>query len=228
MENSEAPTGQPPETSAPPFPPLPWEDPTTPPLEALYETVKLVLLRPREAFSRMSFSVSLGKPILFAVILGWLGAVVAQLYNWVFQSTLASVLPGIFERKEVFTTKAFTLFAVITAPVWILFSLGIVTLILHFFLLLYGGASRGLGGTFRTLAYSEVTQLFQLIPLIGGLVGLVWWLVIVIPGLATVHQTSTGKAAAAVLSPIVLFCVCILLIIAVAGLGIFAAVRSFS
>lgn len=225
MENTHSPTWQPSETSAPP---LPWEDPTFPPLEGLYETVKLVLFHPREAFSRMSFSVSLAKPILLAVILGWVGALAAQLYNWVFQSTLASVLPGIFQRKELFTAKAFGLLAVVSAPVWILLGLGVATVILHLFLLLYGGAGRGLEATFRTLAYSHVTQVLQIIPLVGGLVGIFWWLAIVIPGLATVHRTTTGKAAAAVLTPIILCCVCVLAVIAVAGLGIFAALRNFS
>ncbi|MGQ9495107.1 MAG: YIP1 family protein [Thermoanaerobaculaceae bacterium] len=220
--------GQPPETSAPPLPPLPWEDPTFPPLEGLYETVKLVLFQPREAFSRISFSVSLAKPLLLAVILGWVGALAAQLYNWVFQWTLASVLPGIFSRRDIFATKAFGLFAVVAAPVWILIGLGIVTVILHLFLLLYGGAGKGLEATFRTLAYSHAAQLWQIIPLVGGLVGLVWWLAIVIPGLATVHRTTTGKAAAAVLTPILLGCVCLVALLAVAGLGIFAALRNFS
>lgn len=225
MENGQVSNGHPPQTSAPPLPPLPWEDPTFPPLEGLYETVKLVLFQPRQAFSRMSLSVSLAKPILLAVILGWVGALATQLYNWVFQSTLTSVLPDIFQRKDVFATKAFGLFAVVAAPVWILIGLGIATVILHLFLLLYGGASAGLEATLRTLAYSHTTQLLQIIPLVGGLVGLVWWLAIVIPGLATVHRTTTGKAAAAVLTPILLCCVCVVAIIAVAGL---AALRKFS
>ncbi len=52
--------------------------------------------------------------------------------------------------------------------------------------------------------------LFQIVPILGGLVGLVWQIVANIIALRELHQTTTGKAAAAVLVPYLLFCCCCL------------------
>lgn len=219
---------RPPEPPSPPppmSPPLPWEDPAYPRLEALYETARLVLLHPREAFSRMSPSVSLGKPILFAIILGWIGIVVAQVYQWAFRSALASLTPGLFGRQDLFLSKVASVVTVVTAPVWILLGLGVATLVIHLFLLLYGGAQRGLEATFRTLAYSEATYVFQVIPVVGGIIAVIWWLFVSILGLAQAHQTTTGRAAGAVLTPFVLCCVCVVAVVVMFGAAIFGALQ---
>lgn len=221
---------EPPETPAAPPPPpapepLPWEDPAYPRLEALYETARLVLLHPREAFSRMNLGVSLAKPILFAVILGWVGMAVAQIYQWAFRSTMASLMPGMFARQDMVFSKVVSIVTLMTAPVWILLGLGITTLIVHLFLLLYGGAKAGLEATFRTLAYAEATYVFQIIPLVGWAVAVPWWIVVSILGLAQVHRTTTGRSAGAVLTPLLLCCACVLAIFALAGAAIFGALQ---
>lgn len=216
---------EPPSPPPPASPPLPWEDPAYPRLEALYETAKLVLFNPREAFSRMSLAVSLGKPILFAIILGWVGIIVGQIYQWAFRSTLASLMPGLFGRQDLFFSKVASVVTVVTAPVWVLFGLGIATLVIHLFLLLYGGAQRGLETTFRTLAYSEATYVFQVIPVVGGIIAVFWWLFVSILGLAQAHQTTTGRAAGAVLTPFVLCCVCVAAAVILAGAAIFGALQ---
>lgn len=205
--------------------PLPWEEPGYPPLEALYETAKLVLLQPREAFSRMSQEVSLGKPVVFAVIFGWLGAIAAQLYQLVFRSALASLFPPLFAKKDLVFSQAFSFLFTLTAPIWVLIGLGILTLVLHLFLLVFGAAKRGLETTFRVLAYTEAVQIFQVIPVVGGLIGTLWWLFIAIPGLAAAHRSSTGRAAAAVLTPVALCCVCLVALLVLLGAGLVAALR---
>lgn len=70
------PGGQQPPGQHPPAP-LPWEDPRLPFFDALFETVKLFVTRPEEAFRRMAPSGSLGRPILYAVIVGWIGVAVS-------------------------------------------------------------------------------------------------------------------------------------------------------
>lgn len=223
VQSPEPPSPPPP---PPPANPLPWEDPAYPRLEALYETAKLVLFYPRQAFSRMSTTVGLGKPVLFAVIIGWVGIVVGQIYQWAFRSTLASLMPWMFQRRDLFFSKVASIGMVITAPVWVLLGLGLATLVLHLFLLLYGGAKGGLEVTFRTLAYTEAVQLFQIIPVFGGIVGMLWWVVVASLGLAEAHKTSVGKAAGAVLTPALLCCVCMLVIGFMAGAAILGALHN--
>ncbi len=215
----------PPPPPAPSAQPLPWEEPGYPPLEALYESAKLVLLQPRQAFSRMSQEVSLGKPVVFAVIFGWVGAIAAQLYQLVFRSTLASLVPPLFAKKDLVFSQVFSFVFTLTAPIWVLIGLGILTLVLHLFLLVFGAANRGLETTFRVLAYTEAAQIFQLIPVFGSLIGMLWWLFVAIPGLAAAHHSSTGRAAAAVLTPVALCCVCLVALLVLLGAGLVAALR---
>jgi hypothetical protein len=49
--------------------------------------------------------------------------------------------------------------------------------------------------------------LFCLVPVCGGLVTLIYLIVLATIGLARAHQTTTGKAVMAVLAPIILCCV---------------------
>ena len=60
----------------------------------------------------------------------------------------------------------------------------------------------------RVVAYSMgSTSLLQVIPVCGGVFAAVWAIVANIIGLAQTHEISTGKAAAAVLVPILVCCV---------------------
>ena len=84
--------------------------------------------------------------------------------------------------------------------------------IAHLFLMLVGGARSSFETTLRVMAYAMgATAVFQLVPICGGLIGLLWGLVVEIIGLAEAHETSTGRAAAAVLLPIVLCCLCVVI-----------------
>jgi hypothetical protein len=47
---------------------------------------------------------------------------------------------------------------------------------------------------------------FQVVPFCGGLIGMVWSIVVQIIGLKEMHETGGGTATAAVLLPMVLCC----------------------
>ena len=79
-------------------------------------------------------------------------------------------------------------------------------------LLLLGGARRPYETTLRVSAYaSGATSVLGLIPLCGAFIGGIYAVVVAIIGLSRAHEISTGKAAAAVLLPIVLCCGLVLL-----------------
>jgi hypothetical protein len=78
--------------------------------------------------------------------------------------------------------------------------------IYHLCLLMVGGARQGFETTFRVVSFAQggtapIGMLLGLIPYIGGLIHLVWIIVILINGLAKAHEIPTGKAALAVLLP---------------------------
>ena len=76
--------------------------------------------------------------------------------------------------------------------------------ILHVMLLILGGAARDFEATFRVVCFAEAPYIIGLLPFCGQFIAGVWWIVLCIIGLVHAQRTSGGKAAAAVLLPIVL------------------------
>jgi hypothetical protein len=84
--------------------------------------------------------------------------------------------------------------------------------IYHVMLLLLGAARQPFETTMRVVAYSMgSTSVLQIVPVCGGVFAAVWAIVANIIGLARTHEISTGKAAAAVLLPVLACCVIIAL-----------------
>ena len=123
---------------------------------------------------------------------------------------------GVQQNQAVAAFMASTLFKFIYAialPAIILVVFFIEAGIFHLMLLIVGGARQSFETTARVVAYtSGATAIFQMVPFCGGLIGLVWGIIILILGLAYAHETSTGRAVAAVLLPLVLCCLCCVLV----------------
>ena len=107
------------------------------------------------------------------------------------------------------------------SPIWLMLGLFIATGIVHLFLLLVRGAKHGFGASLRVFCFSAGPQLLSVVPYLGPAVGSVWSLVITVIGLRETHETTTGKALAAVLIPVALLLgLVVLMIIAAALLGL--------
>ncbi len=215
----------PPPGGEPPGPPtalpaLPWEDPSQPLLEALVETIKLFVTAPTEAYRRMAREGGLGRPLFYAVILGWIGIAVGQLYSLAMRGL---TLPGMESLSHAALPVGYAIGFIVFAPIFIILFLFIWTLIVHLFLMILGAAGGGFEATFRVMAYASTVQLSQIVPMCGGLIGFFWGLVLEIIGLAEVHRTSQGKAAAAVLIPLALCCGCAAIISVISGAAFMAA-----
>lgn len=220
-------SGEPP---PPPPPPLPsWER-----LEeegifrALFLTIKEVLIEPVETFARMPREPVLGRPLLFAVLLGTAGTVVLTLYNMVWNAVLPpeqmdyqELYERISEATGIPLATFETIFrvspilAIVLAPIFIVISAFIWSLIVHLFLTLFGGANHGYETTFRTLCYVKgAVAVFALIPICGQFpIGWIWGIVCSIIGLTQSHETDGGRAAAAVLVPYLFCCFCIAVLV---------------
>lgn len=202
--------------------PLPWEQPGYPFLEALYETAKLFFTEPAAAFGRMQLGGGLGRPLGYAIIFGWLGVIAGQLYNIAMGGAMYKLLPHFSEGADFGFNTLINVGVMVTAPLFILIGVFVGAAIYHLFLLLYGGAASGFGATVRVLCYASTVQVLQVLPFCGGLIGAVWGLVLQVIGLAVVHRTTRGKAAAAVLTPLLLCCLCL----AVLGIFFFATIMA--
>jgi len=183
-------------------------------VNALIETTKQVLLQPVVFFRSMPVTGGLGDPLLYAVIIGYAGLLVSTIYNLVFRGVLTSSLSRFGGNSEMEQLASFmqggtgVVINLILGPVFIVVFLFLSAGIFHLVLLALGGAARGFEGTFRVAGYSQAASIFNIIPACGGIIGLVYVIVLLVIGLSEAHGISRGKAAAAVLIPFVIFCCC--------------------
>ena len=189
---------------------------------ALVETTRDVLLRPQAFFRAMNVQGGIASPLLYAVIVGWCGVVVASFYQALFRSLVGpSVLPfgerpelaavlGLMEGWVGFFTQL--AFGGVVVAISVFVSAGVLQLML----LLLGGAERGFEATIRTVCYAQATSVLLVVPFCGQFVAVVWLIVLYVIGLAAAQRIGHGKAAAAVLLPILLLCCCCAAVIGLA------------
>lgn len=212
-------------TAPPPPPPPtgpqgnPWERRDTLGFgSAFIEAIKLFVTSPAEAFAQTKRSGDYASPLIFAVMVGWIGIAISQIWGMLFNASMFSMFPG--EMGEQMGAMAATsigafIGTVILAPVFVAIGLFIWAGLLHLCMMLVGGLSQstsGFEGTFRVVSYVTVAQFANIIPIAGGLIALVWSIILGVIGLTDLHRTTQGKATAAILIPIALCCVCAMIL----------------
>ena len=221
-------TGQPPQAPPGGFPEgNPWEQRDRLGFgTAFVENIKLFITSPAEAFARTRRSGDLASPLIFAVAISWIGILIGQIWSMMFGGSMLSMLPPeLQDQAGMYMASSFSslMFAAVIAPFATAVGLFIWSGILHLCLAMVGGTSKsssGFEGTFRVVSYSTVTQLANLIPIVGGMVAFVWAIVLSVMGLSDLHETTQGKALAAVLIPIFVCCACVVLFFVVMGVGL--------
>ncbi|MCP4150592.1 MAG: hypothetical protein GY757_22790 [bacterium] len=219
--------------------PAPFEDPSKDMVSGFIETMKLVLLKPNDFYSRYKMDGSIGKPLLFAVIIGMLAAIAdiiwglatKQSLDRLFQELLSQI-EGFFQ-EHLFQIEEFekfvdlllgggaTFIGLIIAPIFIVIGLFIAAGITHLFLLIVKGANRNFETTFNVIAYSTASKIAHVLPFVGGIIAFIYGLVLAVIGLTEAHETENWKAIFAQLAPLALCCICCIVIaFAVLSLGI--------
>jgi len=208
----------------PPPNPLPWEARETRGLlPSFFDTLGLLVTRPAEAWVRMRQSGDSTSPLLFGTAVCWLSM---ALQGILFRLIATPILPGFLGRRFGMLRGfggAGLVVRLIVAPFVIVIALFLGAAILHFCCMLVGALQNsrsGFEGTLRAVCYAEVSSLASIIPVVGGLIAIVWWIVLAVQGVVRLHQTTTGKAVAAVLIPVVVCCGGLLLIGLVVGAAV--------
>jgi hypothetical protein len=194
-------------------------------LNGFIESLKLFVTGPTEAFAQTIKRGDYGSPLLFAIIVGWIGLAIGQIWETLMGASILSVLPAEIRNQVPFAlgSAGSFLFNVIFAPVFIIIGIFIWSAILHLCLIIVNGlrqSQAGFEGSFRIVAYSTVAQLANLVPILGDIICLVWTLVLAVIGAKEIHRTEQGKAVLAVLIPVVLCCACIGMAAFLAGAGL--------
>jgi hypothetical protein len=221
----------PPLPPIPPGPPIepartgpPWEQVGAPAVQRFIDTMKGVLLDPATTFRNMRREGGLGAPLVYFLI----GAIVYAVASALWQGLLGGMMMGPLGTSPFGDSYGVGAFSV----AWLLFVLPILLVcgafiwsgIVHVLLMLFGGQKYPYETTFRTLAYAAgSTYPIGIVPVCGGLIASVWGCIAMIIGLAQTQETTMGKAAAAVLVPMVLCCALAALAVSagvLAGLGL--------
>ena len=185
---------------------LPWENrASTKFLNALFDTIVMVLTKPQEAFRVMRREGGLGDPVLYMLIMGTAGAVISMVYSMVMRGV--GIGAGDHALGALVGAGVGSIFMLFLAPVFALVFLFIAAGITHVCLMIVGGANQSFETTLRVISYgSGSANVFQLVPFCGGMIAAVYSIVVNCIGLATAHETDTWRAVAAILLPVVVCC----------------------
>jgi hypothetical protein len=230
----QGPGAVPPPPPPPPQPPylpppaaaggLPWEAQAIGP-EPFFETAKLFITAPVEAWRLTRETGDYMRPLLFGVIVGWVGLVFRAVWGTFFGAGLMRMIPAQYAGLTRFGGGSLV-GQVMLGPLIVACGLFIGAAILHVSFMIVGALSSSRSqfeGTFRLVCYASVANVANVVPLLGGLVAGVWTAYLVVVGAQQLHKATQGKALAGVLLPVVLCCVCAGLGIAFAGAALFSA-----
>lgn len=168
---------------------------------AAWATAKEVLSTPAETFRRMPASGGFARPLRFYILVTWLTSAVAVMY----QMVAAAINPALFSGPQgtnLSQAMLLTIFAgaIVLMPLLLLAGVFFSAALLHGALLMVGGARKPFEVTLRALCYAGgATSVIQLIPLCGGWVSSVAWLVYSVIALKESHATDLWRPIVALL-----------------------------
>jgi hypothetical protein len=213
---------------------LPWEERDRLGfVEALIQTIRLLVTDPSNAFSRLRADGDLTSPILFGLILSWAGVLLSQVWQLMFGGLLGSMMSGMEGLEGAFGPSGAggiigTLFV---WPVIFVVFLFISAGILHLCLMIVGATAdspTGFEGTLKVVSYSQVAGVASIVPLVGGFLFAIWALILEVIGSALVHRTTQGRALMGVLIPVLVCCTCGILVAVLFGAMIAAFIASLT
>jgi hypothetical protein len=210
-------------------PGLAWETQAIGP-ESFFDTAKLFITAPDQAWARTRETGDYTRPLLFALIVAWVGAIFNAVWGSMFGAGLMKMLPPQYlSRLGPLGGGGGGLIAnIVLAPIFIACGLFIGSAILHVSFMIVGALTNSKSqfeGTFRVVAYSSIAHIAYVIPFVGGLVVLVWRIYLMMLGVQRLHKTTQGKALIGILLPTVLCCICAVIGIVFAGAAIFGALN---
>ncbi len=184
-------------------------------VQAIVDTTKGVMLQPKTFFQSIHPTGDHGASLGYGVLVGSVWGILSQLIGLGINLTLfASVAQGQENMLGIGTNVGVTLLFALAMPLFVTIGMYIGSGLMHLGLLMCGGNRNGFEATFRTVCYSQSVQILAVVPIVGGAIAGLWMIIVEIIGLMSMHRTSGGKAAFAVLWVLFLGC----------GLGIILAV----
>ncbi|MGB9618557.1 MAG: YIP1 family protein, partial [Desulfomonilaceae bacterium] len=134
-------------------------------------------------------------PLLYAIIIGTTGNLAGYVLGALFE------IPLISQSK---LSPGMTLFVGMLMPLLVWLGVMLWAVVLHGAIILFGAKKNPFEATLRITSYASSPDILNVIPTVGWVIAAVWKIVLVIIGVREVHRVSTGRAALAVLFPVLL------------------------
>jgi hypothetical protein len=173
----------------------------------------MVMGQPSVFYERMPVSGGVGKPLVYAVILGSIGIILGQLWSLLWDFFLAAIIVGAEGRAGAphalfgpTVGVAVSIVMIVLAPLWAMVGTFIGAGVFHLCLMIVGGAKKGFEATFRVVCYAHSPSALAIIPFCGTIVLGIWILVLEIIGASKAHGISGWRAAVAALLPMLVCC----------------------
>jgi hypothetical protein len=200
---------------------VPFEDSSKDFFTGLFETIKLVMFQPTHFFKNYKLDGPISRPLLFAVMIGWTASIINAIWVTLIQQSVITVLQehmpeieGVNWDQLVAQESAFDFaLKLFIAPIQFIIGIFIISGLYHLCLMMVKGANKNFQTTFHVVAYGiTVAYIAVIIPICGGLIVVVYALILSVIGLMEGHRTDSGKAVFAVFASFILCCACIILI----------------
>jgi hypothetical protein len=199
-------------------------------LASYVETWKLAAVEPIRFFRQVRVS-DAGSALLFGAIAVTIGNWVALVLSYLSANATMSFFAQLTRRMHGRVDTLPLLQAVggltlkslvaqlVATPVMAIVGLYLTAGLFHLLLLVVRGAGRGFPATLTVVGYASGILILRALPVCGGLVAVVWFIVAAVHGLSEAQRCGSGKAAFAVLGPLALLCLCACLAGVVAGVS---------
>ena len=184
---------------------MPWEN-----LErhgffaGLWATIKGAVFYPGQFFRGLPAGGGLAKATGFYVLLSMFASAMQTVWFALFFDTLNQRFhfpPEIAEHVQ-FSLGQNLLGITVLTPALALLKIGLGAAILHLALRTMNASSGGFAATWRVIAYTGATAIFSLVPFLGMLADLLWWMVIFLIALKEAHRTTYGRVLLAIHLPV--------------------------
>ena len=150
---------------------------------------------------------------MFGIMLGSIGTMFGFFWNFLMMwGSISSLGEG---RINPSLMGFIFILLMVLSPLLITITILVTSAIMHLLLLITGAGKHGFEATLRVVSYSQATQIWGVIPFVGGIVGNLWFLIVQIIGLREIHDTTYWRIFVALIIPFVLimFLVFVLMII---------------
>lgn len=201
------------------------------------DTWKLAAIEPARFFRQVRISET-RSAVLFGALALTLGNWVSLVFGYFTASATINIVGQITRRMDGrvdslplaqiirgFTLQSFIAQAIAT-PILALIAVYLTAAVFHLLLLVVHGAPRGFDATLTVVGYASGIFLIRALPVCGAVIAMVWFAVAAIQGLGEAQRAGTGKAAFAVLMPVLLVFLCFCAVAGMVGLAGLNGLRS--